>query len=66
MLQRLTRMDLENYLSKDILGKVDLASRINSLEVRAPFLDYHLIEFAFGKVPSKLKATPKARKQRGW
>ncbi|MBX4388797.1 asparagine synthase C-terminal domain-containing protein, partial [Mycobacterium tuberculosis] len=32
------------------------------LEVRAPLLDYRLIEFAFGKVPSRLKATPDSKK----
>ncbi len=62
LLQRATRMDFENYLAEDILVKVDRASMLNSLEVRAPLLDYRLIEFAFGKVPSCLKATPTARK----
>ena len=62
LLQRATRMDFENYLAEDILVKVDRASMLNSLEVRAPLLDYRLIEFAFGKVPSRLKATPTHRK----
>jgi len=62
LLQRATRMDLENYLPEDILVKVDRASMLNSLEVRAPLLDYRLIEFAFGKVPSHLKATATSRK----
>lgn len=57
LLQRATRMDFANYLAEDILVKVDRASMLNSLEVRAPFLDYRLIEFAFRKVPSHLKAT---------
>jgi asparagine synthase (glutamine-hydrolysing) len=57
LLQRATRMDFANYLPEDILVKVDRASMLNSLEVRAPFLDYRLIEFAFRKVPSHLKAT---------
>jgi asparagine synthase (glutamine-hydrolysing) len=35
--------------------KVDRASMARSLEVRAPFLDYRLIEFAFGQVPSHWK-----------
>jgi asparagine synthase (glutamine-hydrolysing) len=62
LLQRSTRMDFENYLAEDILVKVDRASMLNSLEVRAPLLDYRLIEFAFGKVPSYLKATSTSRK----
>jgi len=62
LLQRATRMDFENYLAEDILVKVDRASMINSLEVRAPFLDYRVIEFAFGKVPSHHKATASKRK----
>ena len=55
-------MDFENYLAEDILVKVDRTSMLNSLEVRAPLLDYRLIEFAFGKVPSHLKATATSRK----
>jgi len=62
LLQRATRMEFENYLAEDILVKVDRASMLNSLEVRAPLLDYRLIEFAFGKVPACLKATPATRK----
>lgn len=62
LLQRATRMDFSNYLSEDILVKVDRASMLSSLEMRAPLLDYRLIEFAFGKVPSRLKATPTDKK----
>lgn len=62
ILQRVTRMDFENCLPEDILVKTDRASMLNSLEIRAPFLDYRLIEFAFGKVPSYLKATLTDRK----
>ncbi|MDG4595657.1 MAG: asparagine synthase (glutamine-hydrolyzing) [Candidatus Contendobacter sp.] len=62
LLQRATQMDFENYLAEDILVKLDRASMLNSLEVRAPFLDYRVIEFAFGKVPSALKATATDRK----
>ena len=62
LLQRATRMDFQDYLAEDILVKVDRASMLNSLEVRAPLLDYRLIEFAFGKVPSHLKSTSQDKK----
>jgi len=62
LLQRTTRMDFNNFLSEDILVKVDRASMLNSLEMRAPLLDYHLIEFAFGRVPSYLKSTQSDKK----
>ena len=60
--QRVTRLDFANYMAEDILVKVDRASMLNSLEVRSPFLDQHVIEFAYGRVPSRLKATPSERK----
>jgi asparagine synthase (glutamine-hydrolysing) len=62
LLQRATRMDFNDYLAEDILVKVDRASMLASLEVRAPLLDYRLIEFAFGKVPPRLKATADSKK----
>ena len=62
LLQRATRMDFQNYMAEDILVKVDRASMLHSLEVRAPLLDFRVIEFAFAKVPSYLKATAQEKK----
>jgi len=41
-------LDLKLYLQESILVKVDRASMACSLEVRAPFLDYELVEFMMG------------------
>lgn len=60
--QRSSRMDFNNYLVEDILVKVDRASMLNSLEIRAPFLDHRLIEYAFKNIPSQLKATRNNKK----
>jgi asparagine synthase (glutamine-hydrolysing) len=57
IVQRATRMDFADYLPEDVLVKVDRASMLNSIEMRAPMLDHRVIEFAFGRVPSSLKAT---------
>jgi asparagine synthase (glutamine-hydrolysing) len=61
-LQQATALDFRTYLVDDILVKVDRASMLCSLEVRAPFLDPRLIEFAFSKVPDRLRATAHERK----
>jgi asparagine synthase (glutamine-hydrolysing) len=62
LIQSATRTDFSNYLPEDILVKVDRASMLASLELRSPFLDRHVIEFAFGSVPSSLKTTVNDRK----
>ena len=61
-LQQAMEADFKSTLVDAYLVKVDRASMLSSLEVRVPFLDYRIIEFAFGRVPDSLKATGKERK----
>ena len=51
----MARTHFGSVLPDDFLVKVDRASMMHSLEVRSPFLDHRLIEFAFGKVSSEWK-----------
>ncbi|MCP4252518.1 MAG: asparagine synthase (glutamine-hydrolyzing) [Candidatus Scalindua sp.] len=46
-INRMLYVDVKNSLPGDMLTKVDLMSMRNSLEVRVPFLDHALVEFAF-------------------
>ncbi len=48
------KFDQECYLPDDILVKSDRMSMAHSIEVRPPFLDHRLVEFAAG-LPSALK-----------
>ena len=44
----LRTIDMNYYLQSQILPKVDSASMANSLEVRPPYLDERIIDFALG------------------
>jgi asparagine synthase (glutamine-hydrolysing) len=46
LLSRMQALDYSLYLPDDILVKVDRASMAHSIEVRSPFLDYRVVEFA--------------------
>ncbi len=48
------RTDVELVLANDMLTKVDLMSMAHGLEVRNPFLDYTVVEFAFS-LPTEAK-----------
>ncbi len=60
--QNAIRSDFEELLTDDYLVKSDRASLMHSLELRAPFLDQKIIEFAFSKVPDHYKITKSGRK----
>ena len=54
LVTRMQSVDTRLYLAEDILTKVDRASMAVSLEVRAPFLDPRVAEFA-ASLPSRYK-----------
>lgn len=54
--------DMLLVLPNDMLTKVDLMSMANGLEVRSPFLDYELVNFAF-TLPAAYKINPALRKR---
>lgn len=60
-MQQVLYSDMKMVLAGDMLTKVDRMSMANSLEVRVPFLDYRVVDFAF-KLPDQFKITPKNRK----
>lgn len=52
--QTVSFFDINHYLADDLMYKMDIASMRHSLEVRCPFLDYNLAEFAIN-LPLELK-----------
>ena len=59
--EKLGELDLRTYLPGDILTKADIASMANALELRSPFLDRDVVEFA-SRLPMKYKLSAKRRK----
>jgi asparagine synthase (glutamine-hydrolysing) len=60
-LSRILYTDIKTYLPGDILVKVDRMSMANSLETRAPLLDYRVVEYA-AQIPAALKLHGKEKK----
>ncbi|MEA3447539.1 MAG: asparagine synthase (glutamine-hydrolyzing) [Bacteroidota bacterium] len=53
--------DMHMCLPNDMLYKVDMMSMGNSLEVRTPFLDHHVVDFAFS-IPFEYKISENTQK----
>ena len=53
----ISRLDLTQYLGGQLLPKADMLGMMHGIETRAPFLDHHLVEFAWG-LPAQCKAGP--------
>nr|WP_321266971.1 asparagine synthase (glutamine-hydrolyzing) [uncultured Sulfurimonas sp.] len=59
--QWLTYIDFSIWIAEVLMTKVDRTSMAHSLELRAPFLDHHLVEYLLGVEPSiKVGNTNKA------
>lgn len=61
-LQAVLRNDVSMVLADDMLMKVDRGSMAHGLEVRTPFLDYRIVEFAF-RIPERFKTDYRHRKK---
>ena len=60
-LSRVLYTDIKTFLPGGILTKVDRMSMANSLETRAPILDYRVVEYA-ATIPASLKLKDKETK----
>jgi len=59
---RMQYIDIHTWLPGDILVKADKMTMANSLELRVPFLDHHVFEFA-ATIPLSLKIQGKKTKK---
>jgi asparagine synthase (glutamine-hydrolysing) len=60
-LEAYLRFDQQYYLPDDLLAKVDRMSMAHSIEVRPPYLDHRIVEFA-ATLPPHLKIRGKTQK----
>ena len=60
-LRRFLAFDQRYYLADDLLQKVDRMSMAHSLEVRPPYLDHRIIEFA-ASLPDRFKVSGRYQK----
>lgn len=61
-LNEVLKADMNLVLGGDMLVKIDMMSMANSLEIRSPFLDSEVVEFAFG-LPSSFKINSNLKKR---
>lgn len=61
LLNRIIDLQFAHWLPDDILTKQDKVSMASGIEVRVPFLDYELVEFAL-RLPPRLKIRGRANK----
>ncbi|MDH4228326.1 MAG: asparagine synthase (glutamine-hydrolyzing) [Nitrospirota bacterium] len=62
-IHRLCRQGFLSTLTDDFLVKVDRASMAHALEMRSPWLDPRLIDFAFGRIPASWKVQGNATRR---
>ncbi len=60
--QALMHLDYAEFLTDDVLVKVDRASMASGLEVRCPFLDYRVTEFAW-RLPVSMRVQGQQKKR---